>query len=117
MLALCNNQDSVYLTYTREVLGKIMSAIGDGDFTALQKQINSNKLSEAEVKVLRDKIDEEIESMLGPLQYLLFDIPGLSYWENKLADAVIGEELESVRKKATEYQFPEDNFENLCEDP
>lgn len=99
-----------------KVKTEIYEAIGDGDFTRLQKAIDDNSLTEAQIEQLRELISDEIDTMLGPLQYLLFDIPGLSYLEDKLADAVIGEELEAVRNKAVEYDLPKDTFENFCED-
>ena len=99
-----------------KVKAEIYKAIGDGDFARLQKALDDNRLTEAQIEQLRERISDEINTYLGPLQYLLFDIPGLSYLEDKLADAVIGEELEAARKKAVEYELPEDYFENACED-
>lgn len=55
--------------------------------------------------------------MLGPLQYLLFDIPLISDLEDALGDAVSGEEFEAAREKAANYELDEDIFETLCEAP
>ena len=95
---------------------ELYDAIGEGDFARLQEAIDENRLTEEQIKQMRELISEQIDTMLGPLEYLLFDIPGMSDLENALADSLLGEELEEARKAIVDYDLPEDILENLCED-
>ena len=56
-------------------------------------------------------------AILGPLEYLLFDIPLISDVENFFGDWIMGDELDSLRKAAAELELDPDYFENACEDP
>ena len=94
----------------------IMSELGKGPFVELQEAINNKELSAAQVDALRDKLTAEMEALLGPWAWLLVDIPGLSWLENTVADWAVGDEAESLRSAITEFDLPEEYFENLCED-
>ena len=65
---------------------------------------------------MRELIDDEINVLLGPLQYLIFDIPFLSDVEDYIGDQLISEELEEkLRKTSTSIELDSENFENSCE--
>jgi hypothetical protein len=68
------------------------------------------------VEQMRELIDDEINVLLGPLQYLIFDIPFLSDVEDYIGDQLISEELEEkLRKTSTGIELDSENFENSCE--
>lgn len=95
---------------------KILDSIGNGDFSKLQDAIERNNLTEQQVAEMRDLISSEIDELLGPLQYLLFDVPFLSDLEDAAADLVISEELEQrLQNGAAEIELPAEQFENSCE--
>jgi len=100
----------------KEVLNKLMTEIGGGQFVELQKAINNKEITAEQVEGLRDNLTDEMEKILGPWAALLIDIPLLSTVEDKFADWVVGDEVESIRKALVDYEIPEDYFENLCED-
>ena len=75
-----------------------------------------NQNTKEQIEELRDTLTEEMEAILGPWAWLLVEIPLLSWAENKVADWVLGEEVEALRKAVAEYEIPEDFFENICED-
>lgn len=99
-----------------EMFEKLMEQLGGGQFVELQQAIHKKELTAQQVDALRDKIKTEMEALLGPWSALLVDIPFLSYVENKVADWVLGEESEALRQAIVDFEFPEDAFENLCED-
>ena len=99
-----------------EVLNTLLRELGDGKFVELQEAVNNKKLTKEQIDDLRDTLTEEMEAILGPWAWLLVDIPLLSWAENKVADWVLGEEVEELRKAVAEYDMPEDFFENICED-
>ena len=96
---------------------QIRKAIGEGDFGELQAMLDKGDITEEQVEQLRELISDEIDEMLGPLQYLLFDIPLISDLEDALGDVALGEEFEAAREKAANYELDEDIFETLCEAP
>jgi hypothetical protein len=100
-----------------ELSKQLLNAVGDGDFAKLQEQIANNTITEQDIEILRDRISDEISAFLGPLSFLLFDIPGLSYIEDKTADYILGEEVEALRESFANYELDGDTFENACESP
>jgi hypothetical protein len=99
-----------------DVKDKILKSIGDGDFTKLQDALERKEFSKAQVEQMRELIDDEINVLLGPLQYLIFDIPFLSDVEDYIGDQLISEELEEkLRKTSTSIELDSENFENSCE--
>jgi len=95
---------------------EIQKSIGDGDFTKLQDAIERDALTKEQVEQMRDLISDEIDELLGPLQYLLFDIPFVSDVEDAIGDMLIGEELEeSIQQAASKIELPSDTFEYSCE--
>jgi len=95
---------------------ELLDSIGDGDFSKLPDAIERNNLTETQVAEMRDLISSEIDELLGPLQYLLFDVPFLSDLEDAAADMVISEELEQrLQNGAAEIELPAEQFENSCE--
>jgi len=97
----------------------LIDEFGGGEFANLQKKIADGEFDEADIDELRESIVKEIESLLGPLKVLLVDIPGLSWLENKIADTILGDSVESARKTVAEMEIPfgDDVLENLCENP
>jgi hypothetical protein len=61
------------------------------------------------------KITDKLLKNLGPLELLAIDIPLLSYVENGIAEAVLGDELEAARQVVAEFELPDGHFENACE--
>lgn len=78
--------------------------------------LDKGEITKEQVEELKERINEEIEEVLGPLQYLLFDIPLISDLEDAVGDIVVGEELEAAREAAANYELDEDLFENVYED-
>ncbi|WP_143595700.1 COG1470 family protein [Tamilnaduibacter salinus] len=97
----------------------VIDQFGGGEFAQIQKKIASGEFDEADIDELREKIVEEVESLLGPLELLLVDVPGLSWLENKIADAILGDSVESARKTVAELEIPYGSvvLENFCEKP
>lgn len=82
----------------------------------MQDALERKELSKAQVEQMRELIDDEINVLLGPLQYLIFDIPFISDVENYIGDKLIGKELEeSLQRGSANIELSADNFENSCE--
>ncbi|WP_157619272.1 hypothetical protein [Psychromonas aquimarina] len=88
-----------------------------GQYAEIQKAIKEGSLTEEQLEKLREKLFDEVMAILGPLEYLLFDIPLISDIEDFFGDWIMGDELDSLRQAAAELELDPDYFENACEDP
>lgn len=79
--------------------------------------IDKKSFTQAEIDAMREKITEKMLELLGPFEYLLIDIPLLSYIEDKAGDLVLGEAADDIQEFARELELPESFFEEFCETP
>jgi hypothetical protein len=98
---------------------KLQEQFGGGAYAEVQKAIKDGSLNKEQVEALRDRVMDDINEVLGPFEYLLVEIPGLSWLEDKAADAVLGDEVERLRDSMAnlEVPFADELFENICESP
>jgi hypothetical protein len=94
---------------------KMLEAVGDGDFAKLKDAIEREEISLAQVEKMRELVSDEINTLLGPIQHLLFEIPLWSDFENYAADKLIGAELEKEMQSWAQIDLPEDYSANSCE--
>ena len=88
------------------------------EFSALQELVDEGgELTEEQIAELRENLTEKALEIVGPWRWLAVNIPLLSDVENAVADWALGEEIESLREFAAEFELPEDYFENACEAP
>ena len=72
-------------------------------------------MTKEQIDEMREEITEQMEEILGPVQYLLVDIPGLSQLEDAAGDLVFGGSVDELREKAANIELSESLFENACE--
>lgn len=97
------------------IKSKLLQVLGEAPFSELQQAVEEGELSEEAVEQLRAEVEEQMLSLLGPLQWVLVDIPILSDLEDAAADWALGEELEEVRDAVANLELPESVFEPVCE--
>ena len=100
-----------------DIWKKLLEEFGKGEFAELQAAIDSGAVSKEQVEQLREDLTEKMLELLGPVKYLTMDIPILSDVEDAVADVLMGEEVEALRKYAAEFELNEEWFENACEAP
>jgi hypothetical protein len=101
----------------KNIWKKLLEEFGKGEFAELQAAIDDGTLSKEQVEKLREQLTEKMLELLGPVKYLTMDVPILSDVENAVADVLMGEEVEELRKYAAEFELNEEWFENACEAP
>lgn len=84
-------------------------------FAELKSAIATGEISEEQMNQLREELTEEMVEILGPWRHLTVRIPILSHIEDAAADAILGDEVDALRKAAAEFELPESLFENVCE--
>ena len=97
------------------LLDILYQQFGDETFADIQTAIEDGTLTKEQIDEMREEITEQMEEILGPLQYLLVDIPGLSQLEDAAGDLVFGGSLEELREKAANIELNESLFENVFE--
>jgi hypothetical protein len=97
----------------------LIDQFGAGEFADLQKKIAAGEFDEATIEELRENITDQVESLLGPVELLLIEVPGLSWLENKAADLLLGDSVEAARETVAELKIPLGDviLENVCEKP
>jgi hypothetical protein len=97
----------------------VIDQFGRGEFAELQKKFAAGELDEATIEELRENITDQVESLLGPVELLLIEVPGLSWLENKAADLLLGDSVEAARETVAELKIPLGDviLENVCEKP
>ena len=93
----------------------INQQFGDETFADIQTAIEDGTLTKEQIDEMREQITEQMEEILGPVQYLLVDIPGLSQLEDAAGDLVFGGSVDELREKAANIELNESLFENACE--
>ncbi|AJD48640.1 hypothetical protein S7S_11140 [Isoalcanivorax pacificus W11-5] len=99
----------------RDLTKRLMDELGGNDFADLQKALSDGEFSQEQIEEFRVLIGDQIDELLGPLEYLFFEIPLISRAENAAADWVLGEEVEALQEWVADVSLPTWLMENLCE--
>ena len=99
----------------RDLTKRLMEELGSNDFSDLQNVLSDGEFSQEQIEEFRVLIGDQIDELLGPLEYLFFEIRFISRAENAAADWVLGEEVEALQEWVADVSLPTWLMENLCE--
>ena len=104
-----------------KIFDELKKKFGNSDVFELFEEVQKENLSPEEILEMREKIQDEMLKILGPLGIIIDinDYIPTKWIEDRIGDYLLGDNIEELRQYAAQYELPDlpgFSFAEFCAD-